>query len=218
MTRLILASASPRRRELIRLFGQPVEVWTAEVDEDSVTHPDPAVNVVETAALKAEDVARRAPADAVIIAADTTVALGERMLNKPADAAEAAAMLRLLRGQTHQVHTGIVVINVATGQEVRDVATVDVPMRPYSDDEINAYIATGDPLDKAGAYAIQHPGFRPVESLSGCYAAVVGLPLCHLARALRRVGAALPGDIATACQANHAYNCPIYPTILSAET
>jgi MAF protein len=201
----------------MRLFGQPVEIWTADVDEDSVTHPDPALNVIATAALKAEEVAKRAPADAVIIAADTTVALDGQMLNKPADAAEARQMLRQLRGRTHQVHTGIVVIDQATGIEVTDVATVDVPMRDYSDDEIEAYIATGDPMDKAGAYAIQHTHFRPVAWLAGCYSAVVGLPLCHLARALRRVGLSPGVDIADACQAHHQYACPIFGAILADE-
>lgn len=218
MTELILASASPRRQAMIRLFGLPVQLWPADVDEESVQHPDPAVNVVQTAWLKADMVAAQAPAGAVIIAADTTVALDGRMLNKPADVAEARTMLQQLRGRSHQVHTGIVVLNTADGQWVEDVATVDVPMRPYSDAEMEAYLLTGDPLDKAGAYAIQHPEFRPVNSLSGCYAGVVGLPLCHLARALRRVGVLVGVDIAAACQAHHEYNCPVYRFILGRET
>jgi septum formation protein len=213
MTRLILASASPRRRAMIQLFGLPVQVWPADVDE-TVQHPNPAVYVLQTARLKADAIAPQAPADAVIIAADTTVALDGRILGKPADAAEARAMLQQLRGHTHQVHTAIVVLNKANGRLVEDVATVDVPMRAYSDAEIEAYIATGDPFDKAGGYAIQHPVFRPVANLADCYAAVVGLPLCHLARALRQVGAPPAVDIAAACQAHHQYDCPVYMSIL----
>jgi septum formation protein len=87
-------------------------------------------------------------------------------------------------------------------------------MRRYSPAEVERYVASGDPLDKAGAYAIQHPGFRPVSGLSDCYAAVVGLPLCHLARALGRLGVQVPGDVAGLCQAHHRYHCPVFEEIL----
>ena len=94
-------------------------------------------------------------------------------------------MLRRLRSRTHQVYTGIAVMPLSDGNLLTDLCVTDVPMRAYSDEEIDAYVATGDPLDKAGAYAIQHPDFHPVESMSGCYASVMGLPLCHLTRTLR---------------------------------
>lgn len=211
----ILASASPRRRELIGLLGLTWQIQVADVDEDSVHDPDPAVDVVETAHLKALAVAAQITEAAIILAADTTVALGDRRLNKPADAAEAREMLILLRDRVHQVHTGIVLINTATGQMIRDVASVDVPMRAYSPAELAAYIASGDPLDKAGAYAIQHPDFQPVVGLAGCYSAVVGLPLCHVARALHRLDTQPNGQVAQACQAFHGYVCPVYPAILA---
>lgn len=215
MTTLILASASPRRRELIQLLGLPYEIMTADVDESSVTHPDPAINVVETARLKADAVAARlSRQDAIIVAADTTVAIEGEMLNKPADAAEAGRMLRRLRGRAHQVHTGIVLRHMGTGAVVTDMASVDVPMRNYSDAEIAAYVATGDPLDKAGAYAIQHAGFAPVAHLADCYAAVVGLPLCHLARALRRLGGIDLPHVPARCQQHHRYDCPVHARIL----
>lgn len=217
MTTLILASASPRRRELIQLLGLPYEIVTADVDESSVTHPDPAVNVVETARLKANAVAAQTTRrDAIIIAADTTVAIDGEMLGKPAHDAEARQMLRRLRGRVHQVHTGIVLVHTGTGDVVADVASVDVPMRAYTDAEIEAYIASGDPLDKAGAYAIQHPDFAPVAHLADCYAAVVGLPLCHLARALRRLGVRPLADVPSRCQQHHGYDCPVYEKILGA--
>jgi septum formation protein len=211
---LILASGSPRRQELIHLLGVPWEVRVAEVDEDSVTYPDPAVNVIETALLKAHAVARTAPPQATIVAADTTVVLDGEMLNKPDGPDGARRMLQRLRGRVHQVYTGIVVMRQADGRTVRDVAVIDVPMRDYTDKEIGAYIDTGDPLDKAGAYAIQHPEFRPVTNLTGCFAGVVGLPLCHLFRALRRLDQAPAVDIAANCQAFHQYDCPVYPSIL----
>ena len=216
MVELILASASPRRRELMGLLGLPFKVMVADVDEDSITDPDPAVNVVETARLKAVTIAARHPDPAIIIASDTTVALEGKMLNKPADEAEAWAMLQALRGRVHHVHTGLVLLHTVTGQLLTDVATVEVPMRAYNNAEIAAYIATGDPMDKAGAYAIQHGQFQPVLRLEGCFAAVMGFPLCHLTRLLRRMGVEVKVDIAAACQRHNQYDCPVYATILNA--
>jgi MAF protein len=199
---------------MIQLLGLTFAIETADVVEESVTDPDPARNVVETARLKAAAVAQTLAAPAIVIGADTTVACDGEMLNKPADAAEAKAMLRRLRNRTHQVHTGLALLATATGRWVTDVATIDVPMRPYTDAEIDAYVATRDPLDKAGAYAIQHLGFRPVSVLQGCYAGVVGLPLCHLTRSLRRLGVVLTKDVAAACQIYTQYDCPIYQGVL----
>jgi septum formation protein len=189
----------------------------ADVDEERVTDPDPALNVVRTAALKARAVLGQVSGDVVVIGADTTVALDGRMLNKPADPAEARQMLRALRGRVHQVHTGLVLIHARTGRTVTDVATVDVPMRAYSDQEIETYIATGDPLDKAGGYAIQHPEFAPAPRLAGCFAGVMGLSVCHLARSLRAIGVEIPANVAAACQAAIGYDCPVFESVLSEE-
>jgi MAF protein len=214
---LLLASLSPRRRRLIALLDLPVRFAVADVDEDSITIPDPARNVIETARLKAETIRARVDDPlAVIVAADTTVAFQGEMLNKPADAAEARAMLRRLRGRTHQVHTGLVVWHAGTGQVIEDVATIDVPMRAYSDTDMEAYIATGDPMDKAGAYNIHHPEFRPVVAMTGCYAGVMGFPLCHLARALWRLGLPAHPAVADRCQTFIRYQCPVYAGILPA--
>jgi len=212
---LILASASPRRQELIPFLGLPWRVMVAQVDEESVSHPDPALDVIATARLKAAEVVSRAPGGAVVVAADTTVVLDGRRLNKPADPEGARDMLRQLRGRNHHVHTGIVVVDKNRDRWISDVATVEVPMRDYSPSEIDAYVASGDPLDKAGAYAIQHPGFHPVTALSDCYAAVVGLPLCHLARALRHLGLPITADVAALCQEHHRYQCPVFDGILN---
>lgn len=187
----------------------------ADVDEDQVTHPEPQLNVVDTALLKVRALVPTIREPAVIVGADTTVSLGSRMLNKPADADEARRMLQLLRGKTHQVHTGLVVFHTGTRRGVKDVATIDVPMRSYSDDEIEAYVATQDPLDKAGAYAIQHPRFQPVAEMSGCYAGVVGLPLCHLTRSLRALGIEVRSPVPTRCQAHLQYSCPIFDLVLA---
>lgn len=185
--KLILASQSPRRRRLIELFGLPVQTTIAAVDEDSIDHPDPATNVVQTAQLKAEAVGDQF-ADGIIIAADTTVALDGEMLNKPADDAEAQNMLRRLRGRVHQVYTGIALLQSDSRRCETTVCTTDVYMRDYTGEEIEQYIRSGDPFDKAGAYAIQNTAFRPVSQIRGCYTNVVGLPLCQLQIMLGRFG------------------------------
>lgn len=196
MVTLLLASASPRRQELIRLLGYRTIIRVPDVDEESVDHSDPAYNVVETARLKAEAVAVAVRQDLAIIAADTTVALGHEMLNKPAGAGEARQMLQRLRGRTHQVHTGIVVLTLPERLTAAAVSTTDVTMRDYSDAEIDAYVASGDPLDKAGAYAIQNATFRPVARLAGCFTGVMGLSLCRLSQALQAAGVPASLDVA----------------------
>jgi MAF protein len=134
-------------------------------------------------------------------------------LGKPIDAAEARSMLERLRGRSHQVFTAITLIDLETGERITDLASTDVPMRDYSDAELETYIASGDPFDKAGGYAIQHSGFNPVADMRGCYANVVGLPLCHLTRSLRALGIEPPADVAAACQAHLKYDCPVFQLI-----
>ncbi|MBP6786455.1 MAG: septum formation protein Maf [Candidatus Promineofilum sp.] len=189
----ILASASPRRRELLGLLGYPFEVLVSGADEDAHLDAPPPDYVLHTARHKAETVARALPLATpgtrrLIIAADTTVALDGAILGKPATPAEARAMLLALRGRTHYVHTAVCVVEPG-GRELSAVHSAAVAMRDYSDAALDAYIATGDPFDKAGGYAIQHPVFRPVEQLSGCYLGVVGLPLCDLIPLLRQFDA-----------------------------
>ncbi len=123
-------------------------------------------------------------------------------------------MLRRLRGRTHQVYTAITLIDLQTDRSITDLACSDVPMRNYTDEEIEAYIASGDPFDKAGAYAIQHDGFRPVENFAHCFANVMGLPLCHVVRSLRQLGVDVPNDVPTLCQAYIRYECPVFESIL----
>ena len=154
----------------------------------------------------------------VVIAADTAVVDGTDILGKPEDAQEAEAMLRSLRGRTHQVYTGLAAL-AADGRLLDDICVSEVVMRDYSDAEMMAYIASGDPLDKAGAYAIQHAGFRPVERLQGCYANVMGLPVCHLVRLLAGFGMhpeavnLTSNDVAQSCQKILDAPCEIYAHI-----
>jgi MAF protein len=142
---------------------------------------------------------------------------GDIILGKPNDDADAFAMLTRLRGRTHQVYTGLALLRPGDGFLLTDLSVTDVPMRGYSDKEIRAYIATGDPHDKAGAYAIQHAEFHPVEHMHGCYAGVMGLPLCHVRRLLRRMDASPDADIPTVCQAYLDYVCPVFGKIVNGE-
>jgi MAF protein len=166
------------------------------------------------AAEKAAAVASQVEVGQMIVAADTSVASGLTILGKPRDRAEAEAMLRRLRGREHQVHTGIAVLQAGNSNPETDVCTTDVPMRMYTEAEMQAYIDSGDPFDKAGGYAIQHPGFRPVEHITGCYANVMGLPLCHLKRLLDRTGWPTPEAVPLDCQRSLNYDCTVFETIL----
>ena len=212
---IILASNSPRRRQLLGLTGLDFRIHAADVDETPLDAEPADQYVQRLAACKARAVAARVTPDSMVIAADTTVVDGNQILGKPVDNQDAAQMLRQLRGRTHQVYTAIAVLR--DSELVLECCSTDVPMRYYSDAEMQAYIESGDPLDKAGAYAIQHAGFHPVENLQGCYANVVGLPLCHLARALRKFKIELASTLPLACQSTVGYECPIYQALLQVE-
>ncbi len=216
-TELILASASPRRRELIALGGWKFTVQTAEIDETPLPGENPSDYVLRLAVGKAQAVAAAAPNPAVIVAADTTVVDQDEILGKPADEAEARTMLERLRGRTHEVHTALTVMHTGNNLIFADQACTDVPMRAYTDEEIQTYIDSGDPFDKAGGYAIQHAGFHPAETLSGCFANVVGLPLCHLTRTLNKLGIQPEADIPGNCQRTLGYDCPIFAQVLQGE-
>ena len=207
MKKLILASNSPRRKELLSLFGGSFDVIPAHINEDRQPGELPIDYVRRLACEKASQIAE--DYEGLVIGADTIVVDGEELLGKPADEADARRMLQQLRGRTHLVFTGIAIIETTTGQSFGDVCRTDVPMRSFSDEEINAYIATGDPMDKAGAYAIQHPGFHPVENFSGCYASVMGLPICLLSVGLHHFGLEIPENLPERCQALLDYSCPI---------
>lgn len=214
---LILASNSPRRRQLLALGGWQFIVQPADVDESRLTGEAPAAYVLRLAESKARTVAAHAAPAYLVVASDTSVVDGNEILGKPTDAAEAAAMLRRLRGREHYVFTSLAVLRVSDGKFRMDLCRTRVPMREYSEDEIEAYVQTGDPLDKAGAYAIQHAGFHPVDRLEGCFASVMGLPICHLTRMLVQFGIPSPLDVPRTCQAALDYACPIFPAVLRGE-
>lgn len=214
---LVLASNSPRRRQLLALAGWEFTVRPAEVDESPQPGEAPQDYVLRLAESKARACAQAGVDGDILLAADTTVSLDGDLLGKPTSPAQAHAMLVRLRGRSHQVFTAIALLQASSGQFHSDLCVTQVPMRDYSLDEIEAYIASGDPLDKAGAYAIQHPDFHPVEALAGCFASVMGLPLCHLQRSLESFGRVPPLDLPSRCQASLDYACPVSRAILAGE-
>ena len=212
---LVLASNSPRRRQLLALADWMFSVVVADADESLYENESPADYVLRLAEKKARAITGHA--DQIILAADTTVVDGNDILGKPQDNVEAFAMLTRLRGRTHQVYTGIALLRLSDGRLLKSLSVTDVPMRDYSDDEINAYIQTGDPLDKAGAYAIQHSRFKPVAHMAGCYASVMGLPMCHVVRMMRQLDAPPRANVPAQCQTLLEYQCPVSRAILKGE-
>lgn len=189
---ILLASASPRRRQIIATLGLPFELGVAPGDEDRAqeAYQGPAEGLAQwTATYKALMIfSQPATQEQIVITADTTVILDDQVLGKPRDADHARFLLKSLRGRWHRVVTGVVVSTFHDGKlEVHgESRSTPVLMRDYTDQEIDDYIATGDPMDKAGAYGIQHPDFQPTQRIDGCYLNVVGLPLCTLVELLAR--------------------------------
>lgn len=210
----MLASNSPRRRELLSWLGIPFSIESALVDETPLPDEHPEGYVRRLALQKSHAVAGQHGDCVAVLAADTTVADGESILGKPGGAQEAVDMLRRLRGRCHQVYTAICVLKDNANHPLVDVCVSPVTMREYSEAEIEAYVSSGDPLDKAGAYAIQHEGFHPVRDFRHCFANVMGLPLCHLARVLPKVGLLPAVNVPQVCQQNLGYVCSVYPEIL----
>lgn len=183
--RVVLASASPRRRQLLDLIGITHEVRPSNIDETMRPRETPRRHAERLAREKATAIAKRDP-DLITIAADTIVVVNRKVLGKPKDADDAARMLALLSGREHVVTTAVA---VSRGKKLRSaVEEVRVRFRRLRDDEIEAYIATGEPMDKAGAYGIQGYGATIVERIEGDYFAVMGLPIVRLVGLLRDVG------------------------------
>lgn len=187
MTRLILASASPRRRELLARLGFEFDVRPVDIDESPGRSKNPEIVARRLAREKAE-AARLRDEHAPILAADTVVALAGELLAKPSDADDARRILRLLRSQTHEVVSAVAVMPERRRGPIARHPLTRVTMRDYSDEEIEASIARGDPFDKAGAYAIQDDVLRPVERYEGCYCNVVGLSLWATIDVMRKAG------------------------------
>jgi septum formation protein len=200
----VLASKSPRRRQLLGSLGYDFTVEAADVDETPFAGEPPDALVCRLCRVKAEAVAQRHPGE-VVLAADTLVVLDGMLLGKPADPLEAVAMLTALRDRVHVVYTAVCVMDGA-GAETR-VSATDVKMRAYTDAEIEAYVETGDPLDKAGAYGIQDPRFAPVETWDGCYSAVMGLPMGLASEMLAAVRVDAPDEVVTGCESMTGDRC-----------
>jgi MAF protein len=187
--RLILASESQRRLELLRQSGIDCEARPAGIAEDALEGETP-----EDAARRlSREKARAAAAplkgsEAWVLAADTVVADGPIVLGKPAEREQARAYLQRLRGREHRVITGVCLFQAPSGRESSELSVTRVLMREFSLGELEQYLESGDPMDKAGAYGIQHPDFRPAAAIDGCYTNVVGLPLCKVYRLLEDAG------------------------------
>lgn len=186
---IVLASASPRRKELLERMGLDFTVRVTDLDETMDPFADPTDEVARVAALKAKAVYPLCHDGDVIIAADTIVVCDSLVMGKPRSESEAFSMLRRLSGREHQVMTGLCVL--ADSYEETVTVTTTLRMRPLSDEEIRAYIATGEPMDKAGAYGIQGLAAMFVVGLDGDYYNVMGLPVCTLSMILRKCGVKL---------------------------
>ncbi len=187
MARLILASASPRRIELLGSLGLIFDIVPSSADEYVDGRPDPGLLVETLAKRKAQAVSAGRPFD-VVLGADTVVVLEGEVLGKPKDQEDAKSMLRKLQGREHEVFTGVCVINAAGGFESSAHEETKVRFLPMSEEEIAGYVDTKEPLDKAGAYAIQGLGSLYIEGITGDYFNVVGLPLRLTARLLKEAG------------------------------
>jgi len=193
--RLVLASASPRRRQILGLLGIPFDAIEVDVDESPLHGETPAALAQRLAAAKAQIGLARRPG-ALVLGADTVVELDGRSLGKPANVKEAVETLERLRGHAHNVMTAVAVAGRTEPAETGGVslsnrtATTQVWMRAYTDQEIHDYVASGDPFDKAGSYAIQHASFRTVERIDGCFLNVVGFPIPEVGELVREAGLA----------------------------
>uniref|UniRef100_A0A7C1FDM0 dTTP/UTP pyrophosphatase n=1 Tax=Caldilinea aerophila TaxID=133453 RepID=A0A7C1FDM0_9CHLR len=207
---IILASASQRRQQFLRDLGLMFSIRLPDIDETPLPNEDPAAMTVRLAEAKAQAVARQlfaAYENVLIIASDTTVALDGKIYGKPEHAADAMRMLRDLRNRTHEVISAVTVLQPATARIATRVNRTAVTMRNYSDAEIDAYVASGDPMDKAGAYAIQSLEFAPVCALDGCFASVMGLPLVELGELLATFGVTTPRTPLQVCSSVNPFPC-----------
>ena len=187
-SRLILASKSPRRYELLKQVGLDFEVVLSRVIEDFVGTETPQDHVIRLAETKVQDVAYRYP-DRWVIAADTIVYIDGSILGKPKNQEEAKGMLDRLNGQEHWVMTGFSVCHLEKGKSDKEAVQTSVKVKALTSAEMDWYVRTGEPFDKAGGYAIQGIGSFMIESIRGSYSNVVGLPLCELLQMLNRLGA-----------------------------
>jgi septum formation protein len=196
LTTLVLASTSPRRYHILALLNVPFLMVPPDVPEVLSTSRAPEFEVIHQAAGKAGVVAAQFP-EALVLGSDTLISLDGEKIGKPKDAADAKAILQRLRGRTHEVLTGVAFVAKGGAASLEIVEVAQVTLHPFSDTEIEDYVATGDPLDKAGAYSIQGAGQGLVATVEGDFLAVVGLPLRAVAEGLRKMGVTTPVDVET---------------------
>ena len=191
MQNIILASASPRRQELLSSVGIKFRVEASNVDEEPIIDESPQEHVLRLASAKAREVAGRVKqSDEVwVLGADTIVIIDGELLGKPEGRVDALHMLKKLSGRTHKVSTGYSIFNPSRDEEIKRAVETTVKFKALTDDEITRYVASGEPMDKAGAYAIQGLGAFMVEEIKGSYSNVVGLPLCQVVNDLEEAGA-----------------------------
>jgi septum formation protein len=213
MTRIILASGSPRRHELMSLLAVPFEVLVPCVQERVQPGAIPAQVPQDLSRFKAHWAAEQV-GEGMVVAADTVVVHKGDILGKPRDANDAGVMLRRLQGERHLVLSGVTVMDAGTGKQVTELCETRVWLRRMDDREIDAYIGTGDPMDKAAAYAIQNEAFAPVARVVGCPANVMGLPMCHVVRNLLRFGVVLPPSPPTRCEIRYGYICALTDLVM----
>ena len=211
--RLILASASQRRQQFFRELGLDHSVVVADIDETPLPAEEPAALALRLAEAKARAVAERIQTDPgtgaalLIVASDTVVAREGVLYGKPEDGDDAVRMLEALRAAVHEVITGISVLALPAGTLRSRLNRSCVTMRNYTAAEIAAYVATGDPMDKAGAYAIQSPHFAPVQHIDGCYSSIMGLPLADLCGLLAEHGVPCPVAVSGVCALHTTQRC-----------
>jgi len=186
--KLILASSSPRRAEILANAGLPFSVLSSAVDESPYPGETPAALVQRLANAKADLVTARAIGPAIILAADTVVVLDDKILGKPSSVEDARHMLQQLSGRTHSVLTGVALVRLPDGERRQFIESTLVHFRPVTDEELSSYLATEEPYDKAGAYAIQGQAGRYIPRIEGCYFNVVGLPLSRVLTELKGLG------------------------------
>lgn len=219
MVEVILASKSPRRQKLLRNLIDHFFIINSGVEEFVIPDEKPEEFVLRLAKDKAIRVSEKMDLnpdqEILVIGTDTIVVDGSEILGKPVDDIDARRILEQLKGKEHQVLSGIVIYQFPGGQISSRLIRSNVMMREYSGAEIDAYIATGDPFDKAGAYAIQNHSFNPVPDFQGCYANVMGLPVCDLYGLIKGAGHEANESVAENCQASIQYQCPVFKKRLS---
>jgi len=185
---IVLASGSPRRSELLKRLHLTFDIKVSQIDEDAFEQTSPKEYVETLAVEKARDIAKNLDEDAMVIGCDTVVVLDDKILGKPNDDYQAGEYLKALSGKTHYVYSGIAILDLGTGEQYLSHEITEVNMKELSDEEISAYVKTGEPADKAGAYGIQGIGSVLIEGIRGDYYNVMGLPINKLYKGFHKLG------------------------------